>query len=81
MKWHKVLAAARKLDGKGQELTSEALAAAAGLPVKEASGYLGTFARWGLVKRVGTAEGRARWVRLFELTAWGRRYDPKFRKA
>ena len=73
MHWYLILKAARKLD----PLTSYALAGEVGTTVNIASAWLGKFCRWGYVVRVGSARGARRWVRVYELTRWGRRFKPK----
>jgi len=88
MKWHDILQVVRGLASRKGQFTSRDLASAAKMRLAVASGWLGKFARWGYVKRVGAVameEGSQRWLRLFELTRYGAKRpkstgSPKWKK-
>ena len=83
--WVFVLEAARRASHNGErEFSSFDLVPEARLKatkrseaVQIASGWLSKLARWGYVRRAGTAPHGKRWVRLYALTRWGKRFELK----
>jgi len=83
MTWMDVLEAVRKLSEAG-EFTAPDLAKEARIKKGEkstadqiASAWLGKFCRWGYVIRKGTIPGQKKWIRMYEITKFGREFTPK----
>lgn len=80
MQWWGVLLAVRRASHDGErkftaiDLASEARFEDTEASSKEklAAGWLSKMARWGYVKRSGSAKGESRWIRTFELTEYGK---------
>jgi len=72
MNWFDILKAVRKVGSGGKEVTAEALAKQLTLDPAVASAWLGKFARWGYVLRVGRdTSRRGRPQTIYSITRWG----------
>jgi DNA-binding IclR family transcriptional regulator len=78
MAWIEYLLELRDIANAGEAITASSLSERTGIPAGVASAWLGKFVRWGYVVRSGSASGEKRWVRVYELTKWGHKYDPKY---
>ena len=75
--WYDDVLKAIRLRG---EITSEHLADDLGTTVQIASGWINKMWRWGYIRPQGSTRGARRWVRIYVITAWGRklkRPDPR----
>jgi predicted ArsR family transcriptional regulator len=76
--WFDVLKAARKVGSEGKEITAEALANHLTITPAVASAWLGKFARWGYVLRVGRdTSRRGRPQTVYVVTRWGMEFKAK----
>jgi len=77
MAWTDILISVRELSLRGA-ITSETLSEATGLPLKVASAWLAKLTKWGYLSRSGSVPGPRRWMRIYDLTEWGRKYDKDY---
>lgn len=75
--WFAVLEAARRVQRRGDLITSSALAAEAEIPTPIASAWLFKFERFGYVLRGDKYITGKRWSWSWALTRWGLRFREK----
>ena len=77
--WFEVLKAARRVNERGEPLTSGSLAKETGLQTNIASAWLFKFEKWNYVVRGQKEKTNRRWSWSWVLTRWGLRYKASSR--
>jgi len=72
--WYDVLLAARKIQGRGELITSQSLAREVQIPTGHASAWLFKFERFGYVLKGEKYITGKRWSWSWGLTRWGLRF-------
>lgn len=75
--WFDVLRAARRISGRGEDLTSTSVGEEVGIPTKVASAWLSNFYHWGYALKDGKVAAGGRWSWRWRLTRFGLEYKAK----